>query len=35
MRSAFVQLRDMVRATNAELRQTKARHLQMIRRLGR
>lgn len=35
MRSAFVQLRDMVRATNAELRETEALHRQMLRRLGR
>jgi len=35
MRSAFVQLRDMVRATNAELRETEARRQQMLRRFGR
>ena len=35
IRSAFVQLRDMVRATNAELRETEALHRQMLRRLGR
>jgi hypothetical protein len=35
MRAAFVQLRDMVRATNAELRETEALHRTMLRRLGR
>lgn len=35
MRAAFVQLRDMVRATNAELRETEALHRAMLRRLGR
>jgi len=35
MRAAFVHLRDMVRATNAELRETEALHQQMLRRLGR
>ncbi|MHC2109301.1 hypothetical protein [Methylobacterium sp. CM6246] len=34
MRAAFVQLRDMVRATNAELREAEALHRQMLRRLG-
>lgn len=35
IRAALVQLRDMVRATNAELRETEALHRQMLRRLGR
>lgn len=35
IRAAFVQLRDMVRATNAELRETEALHRAMMRRLGR
>ena len=35
MRSAFVQLRDMMRATTAELREAEARHRAMLRRLGR
>lgn len=35
IRAAFVQLRDMVRATNAELREAEARHRAMLRRLGR
>jgi hypothetical protein len=35
MRAAFVQLRDMVRATNAELREAEALHRAMTRRLGR
>lgn len=34
MRAAFVQLRDMVRATNAELREAEALHRQILRRLG-
>lgn len=35
IRAAFVQLRDMVRATNAELRETEALHRAMMQRLGR
>ena len=35
MRAAFVQLRDMVRATNVELRETEAQHRAMLRRFGR
>ena len=35
IRAAFVQLRDMVRATNAELRETEALHRVMLWRLGR
>ncbi|WP_313899013.1 HGGxSTG domain-containing protein [Methylobacterium sp. J-072] len=35
MRAAFVHLRDMVRATNTEMRKTDALHRAMLRRLGR
>lgn len=35
IRAAFVQLRDMVRATNAELRETEALHRAMLRNLRR
>ncbi|QGY03522.1 hypothetical protein MMSR116_17730 [Methylobacterium mesophilicum SR1.6/6] len=35
MRAAFTHLREMVRATNAELRETEALHRAMMRRLGR
>jgi hypothetical protein len=35
IRAAFVQLRDTVRATNAELRENEALHRAMLRRLGR
>ncbi|WP_092047095.1 HGGxSTG domain-containing protein [Methylobacterium pseudosasicola] len=35
IRVAFAQLRDMVQATNAELRESEALHRQMLRRLGR
>jgi hypothetical protein len=35
VRAAFVQLRDMVRTTNVELRETEALHRAMLRRLGR
>lgn len=35
MRAAFVQLRDMVRATNAELRENEALHRAMLQRRGR
>jgi hypothetical protein len=34
-RAAFVQLRDMVRATNTELRETEKLHRAMMRNLGR
>ena len=33
MRAAFVHLRDMVRATNANLQETEALHRSMLRRL--
>lgn len=35
VRAAFVQLRDMVRAHDAELRGAEGMHRQMLRRLGR
>lgn len=35
IRTAFVQLRDLVRGMNAELRETAALHRAMMRQLGR
>jgi hypothetical protein len=34
-RASFVCLRDMIRAANAELRETEVLHRQMLRQLGR
>ncbi|MGU3388518.1 hypothetical protein ACLBYG_28745 [Methylobacterium sp. D53M] len=34
MRAAFVHLRDMVKATNAELREIEALRRAMLRRIG-